>query len=185
MFDVNVQNYYGKERHDIGNDLVDRFRVEDQYYTEIEQEKRKIFEKGDFEHRLTRARQDLDHARDDVYGVEYDFVGFKNERQAVSPRAVRQGFTDALDANVKDYRDKVTWTKHDCIFKTEFELRELEEERDRVTREFQVAFENMRRCQERREAELTGLWKRDSERKWQLNAFAKRTAIADQRKWQS
>ncbi len=167
------------------NDLVDRFRIEDQYYTEIEQEKRKIFEKGNYESRLVRARQDLDHARDDVYGVEYDFVGFRNERQAVSPRAVRQGFTDALDANVNDYRDKVTTAKHDCIFKTELALRELEEERDRVALEFQKAFEQMRRCQERREAELTGLWKRDSERKWQLNAFEKRSAIADQkRRWQ-
>ena len=62
------------------NDLVERFRIEDMYYTEIEVEKRKNLEKGDFEKRLTRARQDLDHARDDVYGVEYDFVGFRNER---------------------------------------------------------------------------------------------------------
>ena len=99
------------------NDLVERFRIEDMYYTEIEVEKRKNLEKGDFEKRLTRARQDLDHARDDVYGVEYDFVGFRNERQAVSPRAVRQGFTDALDQNVKEYREKVTATKHDCIFR--------------------------------------------------------------------
>lgn len=167
------------------NDLVERFRVEDMYYTEIEVEKRKNLEKGDYEKRLIRARQDLDHARDDVYGVEYDFVGFRNERQAVSPRAVRQGFTDALDQNVKEFREKVTATKHDCIFSTEMALRELEEERDRVTFEYKEAFEDMRRCQERREAELSGLWKRDSERKWQLDAFQKRSAIADQkRRWQ-
>ena len=103
----------------------------------------------------------------------------------MSPRAVRQGFTDALDQNVKDYREKVTATKHDCIFETEMALRELEEERDRVTLEYRDAFETMRRCKERREAELTGLWKRDSERKWQLEAFRKRSAIADQkRRWQ-
>ena len=79
-----------------------------------------------------------------MYGVEYDFVGFRNERQAVSPRAVRQGFTDALDQNVKEYREKVTATKHDCIFETEMALRELEEERDRVTLEYRDAFEDMR-----------------------------------------
>lgn len=166
------------------NALVQRFRVEDMYYEELCEQAGREFRAQDFEAKLRRARQDLDHARDDVYGVEYDFIGFRNERQAVSPRAVRQGFTDALDANVRDYREKVTEIKHKCVFQVEMALRTLEDEARRVKTTYRDLSEKVRYVKERREAELTTLWKRDSERKWQQKAFADRVAIADQkRKW--
>eukprot|EP00505_MAST-04D_sp_SCG-Rhode-Island_P001492 Stramenopile-MAST_4_protein_1492 len=164
--------------------LVQQLRVEDLYWEEQAVVARNEYTRGDFENRARRARQDLDKARDEVYGVEYDYIGFRNERQAVSPRAVRQGFTDALDANVEEFRDKVTEVKHECIFHVEFNLRKLEDEIKAVTTKYRAANEKVRVCQERREAELAGLWKRDSEKNWQLKAFTDRVRIADQkRKW--
>ena len=69
----------------------------------------------------------LDKARDFVYGSEFDYIGFKNERDAVSPRAVRQGFTKTLEQNVKDWRDKVTEAKIECLFGAELTLRKMQE----------------------------------------------------------
>ncbi len=108
--------------------LVTMLRNEDEYISGKVAEQRKKTLKGDFDNRLQRARQDLDKARDQVYGCEFDYLGFVNERRAVSPRAIRQGFTDALDENVADWRQRVTDAKVRCVFEVELGLRRIQEE---------------------------------------------------------
>jgi len=108
--------------------LVTMLRNEDEYISGKVAEQRRRTLRGDFESRLQRARQDLDKARDEVYGCEFDYLGFVNERRAVSPRAIRQGFTDALDDNVADWRQRVTDAKVRCIFDIELGLRRVQEE---------------------------------------------------------
>ena len=108
--------------------LVVMLRNEDEYLSGKVAGQRKKTLQGDFENRLRRARQDLDKARDEVYGSEFDYLGFVNERRAVSPRAIKQGFTDALDKNIEDWRQRVTDAKVDCIFGKELTLRRTQEE---------------------------------------------------------
>ena len=103
--------------------LITMLRNEDEYYSGLVAAQRKKVIMLDFEPKARRARQNVDKARDKVYGCEFDYLGFVDERRAVSPRAIRQGFTDALEENVDDWRRRVTQSKVECLFEHELELR--------------------------------------------------------------
>ena len=109
--------------------LITMLRNEDEYYSGLVAAQRKKVIMLDFEPKARRARQNVDKARDKVYGCEFDYLGFVDERRAVSPRAIRQGFTDALEENVDDWRRRVTQSKVECLFEHELELRKIQEGR--------------------------------------------------------
>ena len=118
------------------------------------------------------------------YGCEFDYLGFLDERRAVSPRAIRQGFTDALDDNVHDWRKRVTRAKVECLFEAELTLRQTEEARKREMDKQEKIEVRFQQVQEQRQWALTSLWRRNSERKWQEETREKQVRVASQkRKW--
>ena len=164
--------------------LITMLRNEDEYISGLVAEQRKKVAISDYETKARRARQNLDKARDNVYGCEFDYLGFVDERRAVSPRAIRQGFTDALDENVEDWRNRVTRAKVECLFEAELELRTVEENKlKQATKLYNIEY-RFTCVQEQRQWALTSLWRRNSERKWQEETRAKQVRVASQkRKW--
>ena len=159
-------------------------RNEDEYYSGLVAAQRKKVIMLDFEPKARRARQNVDKARDKVYGCEFDYLGFVDERRAVSPRAIRQGFTDALEENVDDWRRRVTQSKVECLFEHELELRKIQEGRLKEQTKLDDIEYRFQTIQEERQWALTSLWRRNSERKWQEETRAKQVRVASQkRKW--
>jgi hypothetical protein len=164
--------------------LITMLRNEDEYYSGLVAEQRKKVILLDFEPKARRARQNVDKARDKVYGCEFDYLGFVDERRAVSPRAIRQGFTDALEENVDDWRKRVTQSKVECLFEHELELRKIQEGQLKEQTKLDDIEYRFQTIQEERQWALTSLWRRNSERKWQEETRAKQVRVASQkRKW--
>ena len=164
--------------------LITMLRNEDEYYSHLVAEQRKKVVMSNFDAKARRARQNLDKSRDNVYGCEFDYLGFVDERRAVSPRAIRQGFTDALEENVDDWRRRVTRAKVECLFDHELTLRKVQEEQLKETTKLENIEYRFQTIQEERQWALTSLWRRNSERKWQEETREKQVKVASQkRKW--
>jgi len=62
---------------------------------------------------------------------EFAYMELVRQRDAVSPRAIEQGWVEELNENIRDHRNWITKYKLECLFDSGLEQRGVEEEYNR------------------------------------------------------
>ena len=142
------------------------------------------FERTNFEGRIASANLELLRQREVVREREWDYIGLFRERGQVSPRAVAQGFVEALDVDLRKMRKMVTKEKLAALFEYTLPVRRLEDQKAKMLEELKVAEYRANQLEKWRDAEIEALWARKSALRWKDDAKTKKQRVALQRrKW--
>jgi len=107
------------------------------------------------------------------------------QRDAVSPRAIEQGWVEELNTNIRDHRNWITKYKLEALFDTGLEQRGVEEEFNRRMLEINLAKSKQKFFAKWREEELEQIWARQQQLVYEMEDTWNRQKIADEkRKWQ-
>lgn len=157
-------------------------KSEDEYMCEQAAKLKTAVKSKDLAKKIEAARRVLGDMHEKVRSFEWDYLSLLRERGQVSPRAVAQGWSVALDDNIKQHRTFTTNAKLETIFVAATKLRQLEiahEDSTIALGDSERAIQCVRR---QREAALKNMWDRESELKWREEAKNKMQDVADQRR---
>ncbi|GMH99477.1 hypothetical protein TrVE_jg3868 [Triparma verrucosa] len=113
---------------------------------------------------------------------EFNYSELIKQRDAVSPRAIEQGWVEELNVNIRDHRNWITKYKLECLFDTGLEQRGVEEEYDRRMKQITDADKRRALYSKWREEELEQIWKRQQRLVYEMEDHWKRQKIADERR---
>jgi len=121
---------------------------------------------------------------DKVYEAEFSYLKFKRELMRLSPRAIKQNFTEDLEINIKKSRKQITNEKLETLFRTSREARRLEESLIPKRQEIED-LQNMKEyLDEWRQFELKELWANANEQKWRAKRrIAVKRRAEQKRRW--
>lgn len=115
---------------------------------------------------------------------EFNYMELIRQRDAVSPRAIEQGWVEELSGNIRDHRNWITKYKLECLFDTGLEQRGVEEEYGRRTVQIHKAKKRQALYSKWREEELEQIWARQQRLVYEMEDHWKRQKIGDERrKW--
>ncbi|GMH72347.1 hypothetical protein TL16_g05891 [Triparma laevis f. inornata] len=113
---------------------------------------------------------------------EFNYTELIKQRDAVSPRAIEQGWVEELNVNIRDHRNWITKYKLECLFDTGLEQRGVEEEYGRRIKQITDADKRRELYSKWREEELEQIWKRQQRLVHEMEDHWKRQKVADERR---
>jgi len=135
--------------------------------------------------KLDAAAKQLPPRSAEISLLEFDFSNFVLQRDALTPRGIQQGWDKQLNANIQEYREKLTQAKLSYIFDFSLKVRELEEQllnKEQAMNDMKVMADNLEIW---REEEVQAMFERLARRKFENSERIQKQAVADERrKWQ-
>eukprot|EP00753_Platysulcus_tardus_P014744 PLAT4441.3.p1 GENE.PLAT4441.3~~PLAT4441.3.p1 ORF type:complete len:1034 (+),score=390.25 PLAT4441.3:292-3102(+) len=131
-----------------------------------------------------RLRALMLRSREEVDALEFDYQSLVMERARLSPRAVRQGWTEELDHNIEEHRRWLTEKKNYVLFELAPQLAAAEAQIEASDKLLAALTAERDMLQEERQKQWSFFWKRSAESTWveRERQHAERTA-SQKRRW--
>jgi len=160
------------------------FASDEQYWSDHVKLLQKRLKKLNLEEKNTELKKNCQDMFAYVEEQEFAYLELVRQRDAVSPRAIEQGWVEELNTNIRDHRTWITKYKLECLFDTGLEQRGVEEEYERRMLEINLAKKKHAFYAKWREEELEQIWARQQQLVYEMEDIWNRQKVADEkRKW--